>query len=599
MATNAKRCEQLRAVVNRVRVPDYGEPVQLELFAVIGIAVIVTVAAFSRRLGLAAPIILVLVGVGFSYIPGVPAIEIPHDVILDGLLPPILFAAAIRVPVVDFRRNFESIASLSFLLVLFTTAGAGLLLHLLLPGLNLALAFALGAVISPPDAVAATSVGRRLGLPPRLLTVLEGEGLMNDATALVLLRSATAAAAGGFLTPWSAGRDFLFAVVVAVVIGLAAGYATVIVRSKFTDPVLDTALSIAVPFIAFIPTEAAHESGVLAVVVAGLYSGHASPSRFTAQARISDRINWRTIQFLLENAVFLIIGLEIRTLIEQVHSSGKTGVAETIGIGLLITIGLIALRFAWLSPLVLALKFRERHKERDTFRRWLSLEHDLRLPKRGLIANRRRQTATLRYERQRADLDQLRAERIDWKGSIVLSWSGMRGVVTLAAAQSLPDFPYRPQLVLIAFVVAVTTLIGQGATLPILIRVLRIQGVDRYDDRRELATLLDEISYGALEVIRNPDDATDSVDGVDPDVLERARQASFLRAESAWERSEKNVSSSDETPHRVYRQVRLAIVEAERERLLDARSRGAFSSRVLAEAQRMLDLEETRLTPRR
>src|SRR3978361_238231 len=172
---------------------------ELGIYAVIGVSVIVGVAAFSKRLGVAAPIILVVVGVGLSYLPGVPSIEIPHEWILDGLLPPILYAAAISVPVVDFRRNLGTITSLSVVLVLITAFGTGFLLYALLPDLNLAAAIALGAVISPPDAVAATSVGRRLGLPPRLLTLLEGEGLVNDATALVLLRSATAAAAGGML----------------------------------------------------------------------------------------------------------------------------------------------------------------------------------------------------------------------------------------------------------------------------------------------------------------------------------------------------------------------------------------------------------------
>ena len=272
---------------------------ELGVYAVVGIAVIVAVAAFSRKLGVAAPIILVIVGVGLSYLPGVPEIEVEPELVLDVVLPPILYAAAISVPIMDFRRNLATITSLSVVLVIVTAFGAGFLLFSLLPDLNLAAAIALGAIISPPDAVAATSIGRRLGLPPRLLTVLEGEGLVNDATALVLLRSASAAAAGGMLTPWATVGDFVYAVVLAIVVGFIAGYVTVWLRSKLNDSVLDTAISIAVPFVAFMPTEALGGSGVLAVVIAGLYTGHASSAAFSAQSRISDRINWRTIQFLI------------------------------------------------------------------------------------------------------------------------------------------------------------------------------------------------------------------------------------------------------------------------------------------------------------
>ncbi|WP_411557951.1 cation:proton antiporter [Plantibacter sp. MPB07] len=574
---------------------------ELGVYAVVGIAVIVAVAAFSRKLGVAAPIILVIVGVGLSYLPGVPEIEVEPELVLDVVLPPILYAAAISVPIMDFRRNLATITSLSVVLVIVTAFGVGFLLFSLLPDLNLAAAIALGAIISPPDAVAATSIGRRLGLPPRLLTVLEGEGLVNDATALVLLRSASAAAAGGMLTPWATVGDFVYAVVLAIIVGFIAGYVTVWLRSKLNDSVLDTAISIAVPFVAFMPTEALGGSGVLAVVIAGLYTGHASSAAFSAQARISDRINWRTIQFLLENAVFLLIGLEIRTLIGAVDAE-ILSVEESIGIGLVATAALIALRFLWVGPLVLGLRARERWAERQTLQRWLSMGYSERFPRQNRRWHRRRRRERA-YERQRADLEQLRLEQIDWRGGVILSWSGMRGVVTLAAAQSLPQStPYREQLVLIAFTVAVVTLVVQGGTLPWLIRLLKVQGIDESEDRRQLAILLDEISYAGISVLEDPASAVGIEEEIDPDLLERVRQSTFLRAEAAWERSRESVSPSEthaETPHRLYRQLRLAVVQAERERLLDARARGAYPSRILAEAQTMLDIEETRLRPPR
>ncbi|GLK17992.1 cation:proton antiporter [Herbiconiux flava] len=568
---------------------------ELGIYGIIAVAVIVAVAAFSKRLGIAAPIILVVVGVGLSYLPGVPEIEVPHEIILDGLLPPILYAAAVAVPVVDFRRNLAPIASLSVVLVIVTAFATGFLLYALLPDLNFAAAVALGAIISPPDAVAATSIGRRLGLPPRLLTLLEGEGLVNDATALVLLRSAVAAAAGAMTTPWAGVTDFLFAAAVAVLVGLAAGAVTVFVRSKLSDPVLDTALSLAVPFVAFVPAEQLGASGVLAVVVAGLYTGHASPTKFSPQSRISDRINWRTIQFLLENGVFLLIGLEIRTLIEDVQPEILT-VEASFGIGLLATVALVLIRYLWIGPLVFGLAQREKHNERRTYQSLLALYYYRSHPVSTKRQARTRNRLERDYERRRADLEQQRQERIDWRGGIVLGWSGMRGVVTLAAAQSLPeDTPYRPQLILIAFTVAVTSIVLQGGTLPWLIRLLGVEGIDAKEDRKELAQLLETISSAGLEKL--DEQVAERSDLIDPEVVERARQATFLRTEAAWERAGRR-EQPDETPHRLYRELRLAIVAAEREKMLELRAVGTYPSRILAEAQALLDQEETRLQRR-
>ena len=567
---------------------------ELGIAVVVGVAVLVGVAAFARRLGVAAPIALVLAGVGLSFLPGVPEVVVPHEWVLDGVLPPLLYAAAISVPFVDFRRNIATISGLSVVLVLISAAGIGALLFLLLPELGLPLAIAVGAIISPPDAVAATSVGRRLGLPPRLLTLLEGEGLINDATALVLLRSALAAAAGTLATPWAAIGDFLYAVVVAVVVGLVASIVTVFVRSRLEDPVLNTVVSFVVPFVAFIPSESLGASGVLAVVVAGLHTGHASSRAFTAQSRVNDRINWRTVQFLLENGVFLLIGLEIRSLIQDADSAALT-IPAAVGIGLIATAGLIVVRFAWVGPVLLGERWQTRRAERRAREQKELLESDgVDLPREELGRAKRR------YQLRRSDYRHFSTNSIGWRGGLVLGWSGMRGVVTLAAAQSLPeDIPYRPQLVLIAFTVAVSTLLIQGSTLPLLIRATGIRGVDVPEDQRELAGLLDEITEKGLSVLEKPGDVVEGVDDVDPDVLERVRQTSFLRSEAAWERARGTRRDAADTPHRLYRALRLAVVTAEREALLDARSRRAYPQRILGQAQALLDLEETRLRLRR
>lgn len=572
--------------------------VELALFSVIGVAVIVTVAAFSKRLGIAAPLILVVVGLGLSYLPGLPTFTVPHEVILMGVLPPLLYAAAVNVPVVDFRRNFSAISSLSVFLVLFSAGATGLLLYMLLPDLNLAAAIALGAVVSPPDAVAATSIGKKLGLPPRLVTVLEGEGLVNDATALVLLRAAIAASAGGLASVWDGVADFGFSVVAAVVVGLLAGGVTVYIRSKLHDPVLDTAISLVVPFLAFLPAEEMHASGVLAVVVAGLYTGHRSASAFNAQARINDSVNWRTVQFLLENGVFLLMGLELRYLVENVDPELLT-VGESVAIGLAVTALLIVIRFAWMGPLILMLRAAVGYRERRTTRFRAALD---RLKAQGPGSARTRRRTDRRedlYRRRRADIAQLRAEGLGWRGAVVIGWSGMRGVVTLAAAQSLPEAtPYREQLVLIAFTVAVVTLLLQGGTLPWLIRILGVRGRNAAADQRSLATLLDQISDAGLRVLENPEACLRTDAEVDPDVVERVRQSTFLRSELAWERVKSLGMGAAATPQLQYRELRRAVVDAEREALLLARREGHFPSRTLGDAQRLLDLEETRLKPR-
>jgi CPA1 family monovalent cation:H+ antiporter len=572
---------------------------ELGVYAVVAVAVIVGVAAFARKLGVAAPIILVIVGVTLSVLPGVPEIEVPPEIILDGLLPPILYAAAISVPLTDFRRNLAPIAGLSIVLVIITAFASGFVLYTLLPDLNLAAAIALGAIISPPDAVAATSIGRRLGLPPRLLTVLEGEGLVNDATALVLLRTALAAAVGSLSTPLAGVVDFITAVVLALVIGLVVGFVSVWVRSKLNDPVLDTALSVVVPFAAFAPTEALHGSGVLAVVITGLYTGHAAPRAFSAQARISDAINWRTIQFLLENGVFLLIGLELRTLINDVDHPEILSVWDSILLGLIAMLSLVVIRYLLIFPLIYSLRRRAEGAEKSVLREWLMIQYFRDHPVKYRWQSLRKQRAEQRYLRHRNDLEEFRQEAIDWRGAVVLGWSGMRGVVTLAAAQSLPvGIPYRPQLILIAFTVAFVSLVLQGGTLPWLIRALGLQGVDVKEDRRLLAQLLDDISEAGIRVLDDPETAAGTTSPVDPEVVERVRQTSFLRAESAWERIRLAEEPPESRPHHVFRALRLAVVDAERDRLLEERARGSYPSRILSEAQSMLDLEETRLRSR-
>lgn len=566
---------------------------QLGLFLVIGLVTIVAAGVFGKKLGIATPLVLIVVGAIFSFIPGAP-VNVPAELILLGLLPPILYSSAIALPVVDFRRNFASIGALSVLLVVATTFVTGILLWAVFPELSLPAAFAVGAVISPTDAVAATAVAKRFGLPPRLVTILEGEGLVNDATALVLLRSAIAATAAT-ITFWDAVGDFAFAVSVAIAFGLVVGFVTVWVRSRLRDPLLDTAISFAVPFLAFIPAEVVGASGVIAVVAAGLYSGHHGARRFSPQVRATERTNWRTIQFLLENGVFLLMGLELSYVLGTVEEDDLS-VMQAVLLGLLVTLVLIVIRFLFVAPLLVVLRGQERRAARSQERYRAMLD---RVPDVSTLSKRvakRVENAQKNLQRRDNDLRSLQAQGLGWRGGVILGWSGMRGVVTLAAAQSLPDgTPYRAQLILIAFTVAIATVLLQGGTLPWLIRITGIQGTNETADRRELASLLDELNEAGLEVLESP--VADDGEQIDPDVVERVRHDTLLGAQATWERvdSEGDAERIANSPQRRYRELRRAVLRAEREALLEARSAGSYPSRILQRAQAMLDLEEARL----
>lgn len=570
------------------------------IIGVVAVATIVLAGVFSSKLGVALPLILIVVGVGYSFIPGAP-VEVPGEVILIGLLPPILYAAAVNTPVVDFRRNLGPISVLSVVLVVATAVIVGLAISALFPGLDLATGIALGAIVSSTDAVTATALAKRLGLPPRLVTILEGESLVNDATSLVLLRTAVAAAASAVGVGEVVG-GFLFAVIGAVVVGWLVGYVTVFARSRIRDPMLDTALSLTVPFLSYLAAEELGASGVLAVVVAGIYSGHRGVTHFTAQTRISQRLNWRTIEFVLENGVFLLMGVQISYLVGSVRG-GEVGAAQSVGLGLVVAAIVLGIRFLFIGPLMLGLRRGdaglEARAERATgILRRIGRRFERARPGWRGDSGRGRERAAKVAERLQADVDQLSTQGLGWRGGVVLGWSGMRGVLTLAAAQSLPAAtPYRAQLILIAFTVAVTTLLVQGGTLPWLIRLLGVTGRNGSEDRAEFAALVDELSGAGVAAL---DDRTLSLPGgedADPDVVARVRAETIRNAEGARERAEHGTDADGlaDSPQRQYRLLRTEVLRAERETLVAARSAGTYSSAVLARAQGMLDLEETRL----
>jgi CPA1 family monovalent cation:H+ antiporter len=503
------------------------------------VVAVLLVTAIARRFDWPEPLCLVLAGVGASFVPGVPDYHLHPELVLVGLLPPLLYATAIRTSLVDFRANRGPIALLSVGLVAFTTIVVGLIAWLVLPGLPLAAAIALGAVVAPPDAVAATAVARRVGMPRRIVRILEGESLVNDAAALVALRMALAAVAGS-VSLWEVGADFVIAAGGGLVIGLVVGAAAAVVRTRLEDPVLDTALSFVVPFAAYLPAEAVHGSGVLAVVIAGLLLGHRAPRMLSGSSRQASRVNWETIQFLLENVVFLLIGLQLRGVLGEVAHSGLA--AGTIALVCIAVLAAAILsRFAWMFLIGLARRV-------------------------------------------------LRGKAWPWRYSAVMSWAGMRGVVTLAAAFALPPYtPFRPVLVFAAFVVVAGTLLLQGTTLPALVRRLRLPAPDPAEDALQEASIMDAMAAAGLkrlEEVRREDDP--------PAVLERLRDRLRHRADSAWEQLGRD-SGLAETPSDVHRRLRRDMLEAERQELLDAQQARRADHEVLRRVLETLDIEESML----
>ncbi len=516
----------------------------LALTLVTLVAIAVAVSAVSERFSVAAPLVLIVVGIGCSYVPFVPDVELTPEIVLIGFLPPLLYAAALRTTLIDFTANRRPIALLSVGLVVFTTAGIAVLVHWVFP-VDWAVAFALGAVVAPPDAIAATTVARRVGLPRRAITILEGESLVNDATAIVVLRTAIAATAGT-VSVWEVGLGFIVSAVGGVLIGAVVALVVGKIRRRIDDNVTDVAFSLLTPWIAYLPAEEitvpgldAHPSGVLAVVVAGLLLGHKSHWIQSASSRLFERTNWATISFVLENVVFLLIGLQIRGIVADLGddelSLGRVAAGSTV-----VLVGVMVLRLVWMFPATYLPRL---------------------IPAVG-----------------RADPPP------PWQYPTVIAWAGMRGVVTLAAVFLLPaDTPHRPALVMVAFVVTVGTLLIQGLTLPTVVRLLRLEGPDPHEDSLEEAKVHQAASTAGLAYL----DAEET-DRVSERVMERLRQRATDRAHAVWERL-----GGLETPSAQYSRARAAMLEVERAEVLRLRDERSIDQSILQRVLDALDVEES------
>ena len=512
---------------------------QLVLLAV----AVLSLTAVAGKVDVPAPLLLIAAGIGASFLPVVPEVHLGQEVVLLGLLPPLLYAAALQTSLVDFNANRRAILLLSVGLVIFTAAGVGVVVHWMIPGISWALALAIGAVVAPPDAVSATAIARRIGLPRRIVTILEGESLLNDATALVTLRTALAATIGS-VTVLEVGLDFVIAAGGGVLVGLLAFVVVGWTRKKVTDPLLDTAMSLVTPFAAYIVAEKVHASGVLAVVIAGLLLGHKAPILQTAQSRIAERMNWRTIAYVLENTVFLLIGLQADWIIRDVADS-DLGLNRIIGVCAASLVAVVVLRMLWVFP--------------------------------------------ARYLLVRPAPDARTGRRTPWTYTFVLGWAGMRGVVTLAAAFLIPPgTEHREVLLLIAFTVVAGTLFVQGLTLPWVARTLKVPSPDPAEDALARATLLHQASQAGLEVL-DREEGEDLL-GVRDAIRDRLDRRNF----AAWEQLGDS-STDHETPSQTYSRIRLAMIDAERGKVLEVRSGGQVAHDVVREVLAMLDIEESML----
>jgi monovalent cation/hydrogen antiporter len=512
------------------------------------------IAGLARRRGVAAPILLVLAGLAASYIPGVPVFRLQPDVILFLVLPPLVYTAALESSYLNLRDNLRTLTLLSVGLVLFTVVVVGGATWLAVPGLSVAAAFTLGAILSPTDAVTTASLGRRLHLPRRLLTVITGESMLNDGTALTVYAVAVSAAATTVATPSPLDdvRSLVFISAGGVAVGLVLGWLIHRIRLRLRDPLLESALSLLAPFTAYLAADSLHASGILSVVVAGLYLGHHGGQAHFA-TRLQDMAVWRVTTFVLESVAFALIGLQLRPVLEDLGNRNPGRLADE---AVIVLAAVIVARIAWVFPSIY-------------LPRWLVPKIRKTDPAPG------------------------------WGATLVLSWAGLRGVISLAAAAALPaDVPMRSLLIFLTFTTVLGTLLVQGLTLPRLIRRLGVRagpGEERADATAEAAA---QQAASAAGLRRLDEVAAQDPAGAPPEVVERLRRLAGYRQAGALERLHGQEQGDQETaaPAEAFRRLRREMTTAERAELIRQRDERRIDDEVLDEMLRQLDLEEAMLS---
>lgn len=511
---------------------------ELVLVLVVVIGVVVTVA---RRVHAPWPVLLVLTGLGLTRFSQFGHVDITPDLVLTVFLPPLLFGAAWYTPVQDVRRYRRAIALLSVGLVLFTTFVVAYTADLLIPGLPLAAAFALGAIVAPPDAISAIAVLRPLAVPRRMLAILEGESLVNDATALTAFSVSVAAATTGAFEPEQAVLDFLWALGVGVTVGSVVAVVSGWVWSRLSDPPVEVSLSLVIPYLAYLPAEQLHGSGVIAAVTAGLLLGYRQARILTSDARVVGASVWSWVTYTLNGFAFLVIGLELPTVLGAVEGR-PTG--DLLLWATAVSIAVVVVRLVWVVPAT----------------HWPRLIS-------GVGSH---------------------PGRVPTRGALIVGWAGMRGAVSLAAALALPfGFPERDLLIFLAFCVILVTLVGQGLTLGPLIRFLGIgPGDEVAREEEEARRTSTRAALGELERLRG------EWPGHLP-LIDRLGEQFQHRMRYLAEDGEPSAVEQERLEHRA---ILGSVIRVEREAVAEMRGRGQIDDGVLRSIERELDLEELRLS---
>jgi Na+/H+ antiporter len=523
---------------------------QAEVIVVL-LAAVAALVVVANKLELPYPVVLVLAGLGLSFIPRLPEVKLNPEIVFYFFLPALIYPAALFTSWRDFRRNLRPILMLAIGLVLVTMVTVAGVAHAMIPALPWAAAFALGAIVSPPDAIAATAVIRRLSVPHRIEAILEGESLVNDATALVALQFAVVALMTGTFSLGGATIRFVLVAIGGILFGFVVGFVMRWVQSHLDDPPVQITVSLLTPFLAYLPAERLHVSGVLATVTAGIYLGWHSPLIVTARYRLQAFAFWQMLVFLLNGFVFITIGLQLPGIL---HDLGGETLTHLVTNALLVSATVVFVRILWVFTATYV-------------PRWLSKKlrgHDPIPP---------------------------------WQEVVLIAWAGMRGVVSLAAAFALPfvlpsgqPFPGRNYILFLTFCVILTTLVFQGLTLPVLIRKLGIKDDGVTDEEERSARLA--ANSAAIDYINE----RAARDGVSSDLIGRLRAEYDDRVQQLEQCCGNNQNPSGEIVTPQYQQLQQEALGVERDTIIGLRNQQVINDEALRRIQRDLDLAEARLT---
>jgi CPA1 family monovalent cation:H+ antiporter len=527
----------------RARILDRMHDVEFVLISLL--VAVAGLAAAARAVNIPYPIVLVVGGLVLGFVPGLPDVHLEPDLVLVLFLPPLLYSAAFFANLNELRRDLRGISLLAVGLVLATMCAVALVAHALIDGLSWAAAFTLGAIVAPTDPLAATAIARRQNAPRRVVSVIEGESLINDGTALVAYKTAAAATLWGGFSLWDAGLEFVLDASGGVLIGLAVGFLIAELRNRLDDIPVEITVSLLSGYAAYLPAEAAGVSGVLAAVTTGVVVGWQAPRISTASMRLQGFAVWETLVFLLNALLFVLIGLQLPLIIDGL--SGESALT-LIGQAAAISVTVVLARIVWMQTVVFVIRALDRRPQQ-------------------------------------------RARRGDWRSRLIIGWSGMRGAVSLAAALALsPDFPQRNVVQLMTFAVILTTLVIQGLTLPVLIRRLGVHD-DGSEEREELTG-----RRAAVDVALSRIEELAAEEWTREDTVERMRMAYEYRGRRLASRAGESDDGEDyEHRARKYQMMVREVLDAQRAELARLRNSGTISNEVMHRLERELDLEDERL----